>query len=151
MLGLALTKLTSTLGALSWVVRQSAELENAMTSVERMCAYAGAPTEEEELSGSPGAGGGGGAARGPGKKGASAPAAGGGSGNSGGSGGAAAPPGWPRSGAVTFEGVTARYRAGLRPVLSDVSFELKPGQMMGVVSPGSGVGLAEAVRGAGAA
>lgn len=45
------------------------------------------------------------------------------------------PPGeWPRTGAVAFEGVVARYRPDLRPVLSGVSFTLAPGEMMGVVS-----------------
>ena len=40
--------------------------------------------------------------------------------------GAPAPPkGWPTSGALQFDRVTATDRHGLPPVLRDVSFELK--------------------------
>jgi ABC-type multidrug transport system fused ATPase/permease subunit len=183
-----LTKLTSTLGALSWVVRQSAELENSMISVERMSNYARTPSEEEVLGGAPrqsprqseggdpseaetvvidkDTGGlalvaskakaaGSKAAGSKAKAGSKAAwpwgdrgkkmplfprrAAKGGAGGAGdGKGaeeaGARPPPGWPDSGAVKYEGVVARYRPGLRPVLVDVTFELKPGEMMGVVS-----------------
>ena len=35
------------------------------------------------------------------------------------------PPGWPHSGALRFDRVTATYRPGLPPVLKDISFELQ--------------------------
>lgn len=39
--------------------------------------------------------------------------------------GEAAPPsGWPRSGELEFDHVTAVYRPGLPPVLKDISFKL---------------------------
>ena len=40
-------------------------------------------------------------------------------------GGAAAPAGWPATGTITYEHVTAAYRPGLAPVLSDVSFTIQ--------------------------
>ena len=40
-------------------------------------------------------------------------------------GGGSPPDGWPSSGALVFEGVSAVYRPGLPPVLQDISFELK--------------------------
>lgn len=40
-------------------------------------------------------------------------------------GGAAPPAGWPARGTITYENVTASYRAGLPPVLSDLSFEIQ--------------------------
>lgn len=134
--GRQLTKLTTTMGALSWVVRQSAELENAMTSVERMAAYADVESEAAVLAGGGGGGGGGG-------KGVGAPEGDVETGEPGlGAAGAGEdalpppppPPGWPSSGAVSFRGVRARYQPGLRPVLDGVSFDLAPGQMLGIVS-----------------
>jgi hypothetical protein len=175
------------MGALSWVVRQSAELENSMTSVERMCAYAKAPSEAEELKPPPcnvdkskgGAAGGGSPRDGSGsdgsreavvvaaRKGAKGVDSVDGGSDGGGAGEMASgrqssshrwpwskaaaakdedddhsdclPPMWPTSGAVRFEDVVARYQPGLRPVLAGVSFDLKPGQMMGVVSCCSGL------------
>ena len=40
-------------------------------------------------------------------------------------GGAAPPAGWPATGAITYENVTASYRPGLPPVLSDLSFTIQ--------------------------
>ena len=40
---------------------------------------------------------------------------------------------WPRKGAIAFENVTLRYHESLPPSLSDVSFEVKPGEKIGIV------------------
>lgn len=49
------------------------------------------------------------------------------------------PPGWPASGSLEFQSVTARYRPGLPPVLSGVTFKLAPGASCGIVGrTGSG-------------
>ncbi|GFR40947.1 hypothetical protein Agub_g1611, partial [Astrephomene gubernaculifera] len=49
------------------------------------------------------------------------------------------PPGWPRSGELRYEHVTAVYRPGLAPVLSDISFTVPPGSSCGLVGrTGSG-------------
>ena len=40
-------------------------------------------------------------------------------------GGAAAPVGWPSRGSITYENVTASYRPGLPPVLSNLSFTIQ--------------------------
>ncbi len=54
-------------------------------------------------------------------------------------GGGAPPPGWPRSGALSYEAVTAVYRPGLPPVLRDLSFTLPAGSSCGLVGrTGSG-------------
>lgn len=47
-------------------------------------------------------------------------------------GGAAPPKGWPASGTLRYDRVTAVYRPGLPPVLRDVSFELQVGAWGGV-------------------
>lgn len=39
---------------------------------------------------------------------------------------------WPSEGALSFQGVSARYRENLDLVLRDVSFELKGGEKVGV-------------------
>ena len=45
-------------------------------------------------------------------------------------GGGAAPAGWPASGSITYENVTASYRPGLPPVLSNLSFTIQVSQSM---------------------
>lgn len=45
-------------------------------------------------------------------------------------GGGAAPAGWPASGTITYENVTASYRPGLPPVLSNLSFTIQVSQHM---------------------
>jgi ATP-binding cassette subfamily C (CFTR/MRP) protein 3 len=42
------------------------------------------------------------------------------------------PPGWPATGAVTFEAVSMRYRPGLPLVLRDVSLHIRGGEKVGV-------------------
>lgn len=43
------------------------------------------------------------------------------------------PPSWPSRGAVSFQNVQLAYRPGLPLVLKDVSFDIKPGEKVGVV------------------
>lgn len=43
------------------------------------------------------------------------------------------PANWPSHGAVEFIGYTTRYRADLDPVLSDVTFKVRPGEKVGIV------------------
>lgn len=43
------------------------------------------------------------------------------------------PPSWPSQGAVSFKNVQLSYRPGLPLVLKDVSFEIKPGEKIGIV------------------
>ncbi|KLO19493.1 multidrug resistance-associated ABC transporter [Schizopora paradoxa] len=43
------------------------------------------------------------------------------------------PPSWPEHGAVSFKNVKLAYREGLPLVLKDVSFEVKPGEKVGIV------------------
>jgi ABC-type multidrug transport system fused ATPase/permease subunit len=148
-LGLALTYVTQLTGALQWWVRQTAEVENCMTSAERLIEYTELPREDG------GEGGGGdvvveeeydeeGQEGHPRRRRRSidrvaaglmlpitAPAAAAG-------GDLAAAP-WPRTGAVEFREVSARYRPGLPPVLRRLSFVLPAGTSCGLVGrTGSG-------------
>ncbi|RDX54457.1 multidrug resistance-associated ABC transporter [Lentinus brumalis] len=43
------------------------------------------------------------------------------------------PPSWPEAGAIEFKDVEMAYRPGLPPVLKGVSFEVKPGEKVGIV------------------
>lgn len=74
-------------------VRQTAEVENHMTALERLVEYTSLPQEPADVD----------------------------------QGGAAPPKGWPASGTLQYDRVTAVYRPGLPPVLQDVSFELQVG------------------------
>ena len=54
-------------------------------------------------------------------------------------GAAAEPEGWPHLGTIEYEGVTARYREGLDPVLKNLSFVIPGGSSVGIVGrTGSG-------------
>ncbi|GJJ12857.1 hypothetical protein Clacol_007102 [Clathrus columnatus] len=43
------------------------------------------------------------------------------------------PPSWPSQGAVSFQNVQLAYRPGLPLVLKDVSFDIRPGEKVGIV------------------
>ncbi|KAF8948891.1 Multidrug resistance-associated protein 1 [Haplosporangium gracile] len=47
--------------------------------------------------------------------------------------GVALPEGWPAEGKIVFKNFSARYREGLEPVLKNVSFEVAPGEKVGIV------------------
>jgi len=56
-----------------------------------------------------------------------------------GAGGPPLPPGWPTAGAVSFQGLTVRYRPDLPPVLRGVSLSIPAGARVGIVGrTGSG-------------
>eukprot|EP00798_Chlamydomonas_sp_ICE-L_P022324 gene22324-29400_t len=106
LLGLALAYVLQLTGLMQWMVRQSAEVENNMTALERLLDYTRLEQEPPNV----------------GEKGGNAP-----------------PVGWPSSGALAYEGVSATYRPGLPPVLVDISFTLAGGSSCGVVGrTGSG-------------
>jgi len=108
-LGLALTFLIQLAGLFQWTVRQSAEAENQLISVERILEFAGLDAEknldtiepplevlevDEE---------------------------------------------WPKEGGIIFENVKAKYRPTLDYALKGISFEIKGGEKVGVVGrTGSG-------------
>lgn len=127
--GLALVHAISLSGSLQWAVRQTAEWEVSMTSVERMLELCHLPTEEDEVGGM----GGGKSVGGVGKAGTHGPPP-------------LPPPAplpadspWPESGALELQSVSAIYRSGLPPVLRGVSFNLPSGCRAGVVGrSGSG-------------
>ncbi|DBA75192.1 TPA: hypothetical protein ACH3X1_010497 [Trebouxia sp. C0004] len=105
LVGLALAHVLNMSGMMQWAVRQTAETENDMTSVERMLEYTKLPQEPPTVK----------------------------------QGGGAAPAGWPASGTITYENVTASYRPGLPPVLSNLSFTIQGGMSVGIVGrTGSG-------------
>ncbi|KAF9143117.1 hypothetical protein BG015_000536 [Linnemannia schmuckeri] len=47
--------------------------------------------------------------------------------------GVSLPEGWPAEGKVVFRNFSARYREGLEPILKNVSFEVAPGEKVGIV------------------
>jgi len=125
--GLALVHAISLSGSLQWAVRQTAEWEVSMTSVERMLELCHLPTEEDEVGG-----GASGSGKGGGKEKEKENLA-------------LLPPPlpedspWPTSGALELHSVSAIYRSGLPPVLRGVSFSLPSGCRAGVVGrSGSG-------------
>lgn len=118
--GLALSHAISLCRSLQWAVRQTAEWEVSMTSVERMLELCHLPTEEDEV-GLKGGGGKGGVGSSPPPPPLPADAP------------------WPTSGELELQSVSAIYRSGLPPVLRGVSFSLPSGCRAGVVGrSGSG-------------
>lgn len=91
-MGLALAHVLNLSGSMQWAVRQTAEAENNVTSVERMLGYTRLPTEVPPRVAE---------------------------------GGGTPPKGWPGGGRLVFDGVSARYRPGLPPVLSGLSFTVE--------------------------
>jgi ATP-binding cassette subfamily C (CFTR/MRP) protein 4 len=111
---LALAYMIQLTGLLQWCVRQSAELENQLTSVERVLEYRTLEPESKWVS--------------CGDEVQLCPhhdtydSA-----------------GWPVHGDIDFGSVTMRYDHDLEPVLTDVTFSIKHGQKIGVVGrSGSG-------------
>lgn len=79
---------------IQWGIRQWAEIENHMTSVERVLEYTNITAEEalgREMDK------------------------------------------WPNEGSIIFENVSLSYENITRPVLRNVSFNIKPGQKIGIV------------------
>ncbi|GAX75678.1 hypothetical protein CEUSTIGMA_g3121.t1 [Chlamydomonas eustigma] len=104
-LALALTYTLQLTGTMQWFVRQTTEVENCMTALERLLEYTRLPQEPKSVE----------------------------------EGGGEPPAGWPRSGALKYNHVTALYRPGLPPVLKDITFELQGGQSCSLVGrTGSG-------------
>ncbi len=101
--GLAMTYAVALNALFPWMVRQSAEVENLMTSVERAHEYMTLPREEtmqppdaERIE----------------KR--------------------LVDEGWPPRGEIRFESLSAKYRGGLPLVLKDLCFDIKPGEVVGV-------------------
>lgn len=95
--GLALTSALNLTGLMSWMVRQTTELEVNMNSVERLVEYDDQPTEAPAI----------------------------------------IPehrplPEWPTRGRIEVQNLTVRYSPDLDPVLHSVSFNINPGEKIGV-------------------
>ena len=91
LVGLALAHVMNLSSTMQWAVRQTAEAENNITSIERMLDYTRLPSEPPRVA----------------------------------EGGGTPPDGWPSSGRIDFKAMSARYRIGLPPVLSDLTFTIK--------------------------
>jgi ABC-type multidrug transport system fused ATPase/permease subunit len=116
--GLSINNALGVTGLLNWAVRNGAELEALMNSVERV-SYTTEQTPQEQQQGT-------------------TLVQGSNSQNSEGSGNLAAS-GWPWQGQLRFDDVTMRYRDDTSDVLRGVSLDLRPGEMVGVVGrTGSG-------------
>jgi ABC-type multidrug transport system fused ATPase/permease subunit len=137
LVGLALTQSLYLAGMLQWMVRQAAEVENNMTSAERLLSYT---TLEQEPYGG---------AKGVAKKALATSSESSSSleqGLSTTSNSNTVVPQeevdlstWPVAGALQYDHVTAIYRKGLPPVLQNISFTLPGGVSCGVVGrTGSG-------------
>jgi ATP-binding cassette subfamily C (CFTR/MRP) protein 4 len=120
LVGLSLILAIRLTGNFQWCVRQSAEIENSMTSVERVLEYTKVQPEEESIL--PGSD----VPQPVGSTNALLPA-------SRMSLLPSVPQGWPSSGRVEFRNVTMKYAEGLPPALNNVSFRLESGQKLGVI------------------
>lgn len=90
-------------GLFQWAVRQSAEVESLMVSIERILAYSRLETEGE--------------LHGPADVGTET----------------SSRPHWPEQGKIEAVNLTASYREDLPPVLKNISFILQPGMRVGIV------------------
>ncbi|KLU91374.1 hypothetical protein MAPG_09895 [Magnaporthiopsis poae ATCC 64411] len=106
--GLVLSYILAIVQLLQFTVRQLAEVENGMNSVERLRYYGTELDEEAPLRILKSEGGGGvgvGSAR----------------------------PSWPETGEISFENVEMRYRAGLPLVLRGLDMRVRGGERIGIV------------------
>ena len=96
-------------GLFQWCIRQSAEMENMMVSVERVVAYGALPSEK--------------ALHGPTDM--------------------TSRPDWPEHGHIQVTDLKCSYRDGAPLVLRGVSFDILPGERVGVVgrTGGSKIGF----------
>ena len=102
--GVVLTQSMQLTGILQYGIRQTAEVENLMTSVERIRGYAALESEEAEAS----------------KRRQGRPAE-------------PPPSGWPSKGEVRFADVKLRYRKGLPLAANGVSLQLEGGTRVGII------------------
>lgn len=93
--GLAITQAFGLTGLLQWGIRNWAELENCMTSVERISEYGKAEKEENNDDNNV--------------------------------------KNWPNNGKVKFENVSMKYNKSIKPVLKQITFEMKPGEKIGII------------------
>lgn len=111
LIGLSLSQILSISGAFQWAVRQSAEVENQMVSVERLVEYTRVPVEDVDIESRDGLV-------------ASPPQA---------RDAAPAPGSWPSVGALSLRDVRLRYRPHQPLVLSGLSVEVPAGAKVGIV------------------
>ena len=118
--GLSINNALGVTGLLNWAVRNGAELESLMNSVERV-RYTTYQTPQEKTI--------------PASSFLNMPVEQQGSVTT----EAQVGPGWPWKGGVRFENVGMRYRSDFQPVLRGVNLNVKPGEMVGIVGrTGSG-------------
>jgi ATP-binding cassette subfamily C (CFTR/MRP) protein 4 len=98
LVGLAISYSLQLAGLFQWCVRQSAEVESQMTSVERVLEYASLESEAPPVVA-----------------------------------GEKLPPNWPAEGAISFKGLTMRYRKDLDPVLTGLTVDIPARQKVGIV------------------
>lgn len=106
--GLSLAYALVLTGQFQWAVRQSAEVESQMVSVERLIEYSHLESEEQNPDDPKNSG-----FLEPRKK--------------------PAPAHWPATGAFEFRNVSMRYDAGTPKALCDVSFSIRANEKIGVV------------------
>jgi ATP-binding cassette, subfamily C (CFTR/MRP), member 4 len=96
--GVMLVYLSTLSSLFQWCVRQSSEVENQMTAVERILEYTELPSEPLDE-------------------------------------GEMKPPNdkWPQRGEIRFEDVNFKYDANLPNALNELTFEIKPGEKIGIV------------------
>jgi ABC-type multidrug transport system fused ATPase/permease subunit len=115
LLGFTLVYCSALSGLFQWMVRQSAEVENQMTAVERISAYAALPAEEGYKTAMPVRGGGGGGGEVEGVE----MVKGQGQGQVG-------------EGRLQILDLTATYRSDLPPVLRRITLDIPAGAKVGV-------------------
>lgn len=133
LVGLSLSYTLMMTGMFQWMVRQSAEVENQMISVERCLEYTKLPTEQLELtpSDSDSAAGAGAGAASSSHKSAPAATTGGESGSKAAAG--PVPQDWPTSGRIVYRDVWLRYAPTLPWVLRGMELDIEHGEKVALV------------------